>query len=1078
VTVRFVLPPPPADLAERLAAGAAVAWFEDVVIPTYAPGAPEPLPIFSESRVYQGSSGRVYPMPFIESINHEKAPRSWQAVHLENRWVRLMVLPELGGRIHIGFDKVAGYDFIFRNNVIKPALVGLAGPWISGGVEFNWPQHHRPATYMPVSAEIEPAADGSVTVWCTDHDPFTRMRASHGIRLRPDRATIEVRVRLHNRTEDRQTFLWWANVAARSHEQYQAFFPPDVHFVADHARRAITAFPRADRPYYGVDYPSRVDADHPNADRLDYYANITVPSSYMVTSTRDSFFGGYDHRAEAGFVHWADRRIAPGKKLWTWGNAPFGHAWDRQLTDGDGPYVELMAGVFTDNQPDFSFLAPGEIREFSQYWYPISRIGVPLHATTAAALAVRGKPSGLEIGVAAPATHVATIRILHDAITLDEREVMIGPDEPALYEVATSFGVDDVVVEVVDRAQTLARWVAPDDPEAWREPHVATEPPEPEQIATADELYVTGLHLAQYRHPTRDPEPYWREALARDAGDARSLIALASGAYRRGKYNEATDLCQRAISRLTMRNANPPDTEAFYRLGLALVRLGREQEAQDAFGRAEWAAAWAPPARLEQARIDVRAGRYAEGLDRVSTPNTDPRVAAVRVVALRKHGLLSRSVIELQEARQADPRDLWLRHLDGQPIGDDARTLIDVAIELRTVGETTAAADLLRRATRSPSADRGVHAAIVWYLLADTLDRSDQHEEAAQARHAATASDPDLCFPSGLEEFDALVAALAVDASDATALDLLGIWLYDAGRREEALSSWRAAYHFGARRPVLLRNLALATATVGLDENRAAELYDEAIAQDRTRARLLLERDMLGRRLGESAERRLARLEDHRASAAPRDDLVVIGAELLTEVGRPDAALELLSSRQLRAWEGGEGLTLAAWDRACLALARHSLAAGLADEALAWTDRLRAVPESLGEQRHEHAPLAEAHFVRGEVTGDPADWQAGVHDVADPVAHSERPADDATYFVGRCALALRDFDRAECCWSALEVRAAQLRSEPDKIDYFATSVPALSLFGFDPAGTAARAERLAELAADGRSRAAALVGDA
>src|SRR5262249_51540638 len=155
---------------------------------------------------------------------------------------------------------------------------------------------------------------------------------------------------------------------------------------------------------------------------------------------------------------------------------------------------------------------------------------------------------------------------------------------------------------------------------------------------------------------------------------------------------------------------------------------------------------------------------------------------------------------------------------------------------------------------------------------------------------------------------------------------------------------------------------------------------------------------------------------------------------------------EQLCSRQLRAWEGGEGLALAAWDRACLALARRALDEDSPNEAVAWTDRLLAVPESLGEQRHELASLAELHFVRGEATADRSEWQAGVLDAADPVAHPERLADDATYFVGRCALALGDAERAERCWSTLEDRAAQLRSEPDKIDYFATSVPALSLF--------------------------------
>ena len=205
------------------------------------------------------------------------------------------------------------------------------------------------------------------------------------MRPRGDSTLIESEARLANRTDVPQSFLWWANVAARSHERYQSFFPTDVRYVADHARRAITAFPRADRPYYGVDYPA-LAAERPGADRLDVYSNIPVPTSYMVTDTADDFFGGYDHDARAGFVHWADRSIAPGKKQWTWGDGEVGRAWDRHLTDGDGPYVELMAGVFTDNQPDFSWLHPGETRRFRQYWYPIQDIGPAVQATLAAAL--------------------------------------------------------------------------------------------------------------------------------------------------------------------------------------------------------------------------------------------------------------------------------------------------------------------------------------------------------------------------------------------------------------------------------------------------------------------------------------------------------------------------------------------------------------------------------------------------------------------------------------------------------------------------------------------------------------------
>jgi Domain of unknown function (DUF5107) len=134
--------------------GPVKAWEEPVPMRTWMPAAPDRNPLFLEKRVYQGSSGRVYPLPVIDRIETEPQNHLWQAIHLENEHVRFMILPELGGRIHVGLDKSNGYDFFYRQNVIKPALVGLAGPWISGGVEFNWPQHHRPATFMPVETTI------------------------------------------------------------------------------------------------------------------------------------------------------------------------------------------------------------------------------------------------------------------------------------------------------------------------------------------------------------------------------------------------------------------------------------------------------------------------------------------------------------------------------------------------------------------------------------------------------------------------------------------------------------------------------------------------------------------------------------------------------------------------------------------------------------------------------------------------------------------------------------------------------------------------------------------------------------
>ena len=348
------------------------AWREIVSIPTYEIGKAEKNPIFLEKRVYQGSSGVVYPYPVIESIADEPTPHDWNVVFLENEYIKVMVMPELGGRIQMAYDKIRQRHFVYYNHVIKPALVGLVGPWISGGIEFNWPQHHRPTTYMPADSTIEENEDGSVTVWVSEMEKMFHQKGMAGFTLRPGCAYIEIKGVLYNRTDMPQTFLWWANPAVEVNDQYQSVFPPDINAVFDHGKRAVSSFPIATGTYYKMDYSAGVDISN--------YKNIPVPTSYMVAKSQYNFEGGYENDTQAGMLHVADHHVSPGKKQWTWGNGDFGRAWDRALTDEDGPYIELMAGVYTENQPDFTWLMPYEEKTFTQYFMPYRELGIVKNA--------------------------------------------------------------------------------------------------------------------------------------------------------------------------------------------------------------------------------------------------------------------------------------------------------------------------------------------------------------------------------------------------------------------------------------------------------------------------------------------------------------------------------------------------------------------------------------------------------------------------------------------------------------------------------------------------------------------------
>jgi len=586
------------------------AWHEKVIIPTYEIGKPEKNPIFLEKRVYQGSSGAVYPHPVIEKIADKKIDKEWNAVYLENDFVKIMILPQLGGRVQMAYDKTKQRHFVYYNQVIKPALVGLAGPWISGGIEFNWPQHHRPSTYQPVDCKIENNSDGSVTVWCSEIEQMFRTRGMAGFTLYPDKSYLEIKVKLYNRTSQPQTFLWWANPAVHVNDHYQSVFPPDVNAVFDHGKRDVSKFPIATGTYYKMDYSAGVD--------ISRYKNIPVPTSYMAIRSKYNFVGGYENDTKGGLLHVANHHVSPGKKQWTWGNSDFGQAWDRNLTDEDGPYIELMCGVYTDNQPDFSWLMPYEEKSFSQYFMPYRDLGVVKNASKEAMLNLEFEEGKAIVKVYSTGLYPnSTIRLTEKGKILIKENFDLHP--AVSFEKTVPIDVTslkkDFYVEVLDeKGRTLIDW-KPEKEEIKPIPDAAKPAKEPGEIANNEQLYLTGLHLEQYRHATYNPADYYREALDRDPGDVRCNNAMGLLLLRKGQFAQAEPYFKKAIETLTGRNPNPYDGEPLFNLGLCLRYQGKDEEAFEQFYKSVWNAAWMDSGYFQLAQIAAKREDWVEALD-------------------------------------------------------------------------------------------------------------------------------------------------------------------------------------------------------------------------------------------------------------------------------------------------------------------------------------------------------------------------------------------------------------------------------------------------------------------------------
>lgn len=1041
------------------------AWRERIVIPTYAVGEPDLNPVFLEKRVYQGSSGAVYPYPVVESVANEKSPVEYDAVFLENEYLKIMILPQLGGRVQMALDKTNDYHFVYYNRVIKPALVGLAGPWISGGIEFNWPQHHRPSTFHPVDADVIENGDGSWTVWCNEIDRMVGTRGMHGFTLHPGRAYLEIRVRLSNRTPLPETFLWWANPAIHVDEQHQSIFPPDVCAVMDHGKRDVSSFPIATGEYYKVDYSPGTD--------ISRYKNIPVPTSYMAYHSDYNFVGSYDHGRQAGLVHVASHHISPGKKQWTWGCGEFGKAWDRQLTDDDGPYIELMCGAFTDNQPDFSWLSPGEEKSFSQYFMPYKGVGVIKNATVDAVvgLEVDGSRIVSRVYVTAEQRGAHVVLSAGDNVLLDERfdasphghrefqAKWIGPGQAPELQLAVFDAAGKELVnyrarkhdtEVPEPAQAIAR---------------------PEEIASNELLYLAGLHLEQYRHATRQPEDYFREALARDPGDCRCNLALGRILYRRGQYRASEDHFRAAVERATRHNPNPADAECHYNLGLALVAQENFDAAEDAFQKSTWHtdcqdSAWFQLARIASRRAEWQAAveLALRCLDRNGQHHQARHLLVVALVEQQRFNE-ARKLVEAELS--VDPFNFGVLFeaaftLGGnwdrcdQRLRDHSHNYLELAIDYAAAGQYMRAIAVLQRYLDRVAGQPDTP--LVYYYLADFQERLGNSAEALQNSRLGARIHRTGFFPNRREDLAVLQSAVARLPGDYRAWCDIGNLLYAKRRYDEGIRAWEEARDLAADFPQPRRNLGLAYFNQRRDVDAAWKALEEAFHLNRDDARVLYELDQLAKRLNHDAEERLDRLQSHHDCVARHDGLSIERITLLNQIGLHEEARQCLLERQFHPWEGGEGKVSSQYVLSLTELAQHAIAEEKYGDAIDLLEQALAWPDSLGEgklagiqENNIHYWLGQAHRLLGHERLAEEWLERASYGLSEPSSmqyYNDQPP-EMIFYQGLAHRALgREHEAVRRFETLVRYGQAHLDDEV-AIDFFAVSLPDFLVFDAD-----------------------------
>ena len=917
---------------------------EKLVIPTYLEPEKEPMPMFAENRVHQRSSGRPYPNKIVLKVDREnRVDKEYTVIRMENEYICVYILPEIGGRVYAAKDKTTGYDFFYKQHVIKPALIGVLGSWVSGGVEFNWPFHHRASGFMPCDYSVEYKNDGSVICWLSEHDPIDRMKGMVGIVLRPDSAYFETRMKLYNRTPLRHSFLWWENAAVPVHEKYRIFFPKDVTYVNFHYLKSRANYPIAGNCVFnGIDMPEPRD--------ISWHKNTREATSYFASASKYDFFGGYDYEKDCGVVHIGNHHLSPGKKMFTWAYNQLSKSWENALTDTDGQYAELMAGSYSDNQPDFAWLEPYETKIFSQYWYPISKIGTPCFANLNGAVNIeRENGKGILKIQSTKCFENAEITITENGKQIFTVTADLNPAAPLEFDLGEVGEYLKITVTASDKRVIESLEEAADD---FKMPDPIEDTPSAEKLKTVQELYLAGVHVAQYRDPAVYPDAYWLEALRRDPDHIPSLIAMADYRYRLYDYATAYNYIKKAIKNLTFLNAHPESGKAYFVCGLILEAMERRDEAYDYFYKAAWSGTSYDTAMTRIAALDLYNKDYEKAVEHSENAlsrNTHNRLAmAIKVIALKNLNLDDEAEGIIKSALENDKLDHFMRYLAAEESdlseffdimdSSPSQTCLDITFDLADMGEFKRAIYLLEALVKA-RADEGVKA--VYFTLADLkkLINEDNAEYLSLAERGEIGNT--FLFRAG--ELKALKTA----EKSLVATELLGNLYYSKRRINEARECFEVVLKEDNSNVTVLRNLAVLYFNYDGKTTEPLEMMKKAVAHNPDSEELIYEAVVLMDKLSVNAKEKVEFLEQRR-NIITRDDILTELAKAYNQADMPEKSLEVLLNHNFVPCEGGEHAIADQYIFANFNLAQKKLENEDYEEALKYLRTAQVLPQNLG----------------------------------------------------------------------------------------------------------------------------------
>ncbi len=890
---------------------------QSVVLPTYTVAPPEKNPIFFRDEAFQGASRHYYPLKMNDQYINERVMQPWKHLFLENEYIEVAVTPEIGGKLYYAKDKTKDYYFIYKNNVVKPSNIGMTGAWVSGGIEWCVLHHHRASTYLPLDYTTTENEDGSKTIWVAEYEPRHGMRWTVGVTVFPGKSYFKAEGRVYNASPFTHSFLYWANVATHTNENYQTIFPPSSQVVTYHSKTDFTTWPVSNDVFRGSDFTAGVD--------ISWWKNTRESNSFFVHELREDFMGGYDHGKNSGTVHFGDHNIVKGAKLWQWGSGPRGQATEARLTEDDGPYVELMVGAFSDNQPDYSWIRPYEVKKWEHYWYPVRGIQGFKYANLNGAVNLEERSdNSVFLG------YYSTQKVKDAKVILQmrgeivfEKNIEISPDRPfaETIQLKGAFELNDLNTQLIDASsnellveyQPIVQDPVDELPEPWKG-YVS-----PEKLQTVEEIYLTGKRVEQFYAPRYNHMDWYMEALKRDPGDIRTNTAVGNHYLKSGDYQAARYYLDKAIERLTNDYTRPSNCEALYLQGVVLKSLGLYEEAIDMLYRASWDYAHHSAAYFQLAQISVQKHDYAKALQQIneslSTNTRNNRAVALKASLLRKLGQFSQAIAVIEQLKEFDPLDfrlqneryLMAKESDKHSLADSLlkvmnkemrdfdENYLELAVGYLNDGLPGEAEQVLLMFTgKNPLFD---------YYLGHIAAKNSLTQEAIARFKTAAEQSVDYIFPHRLETVEVLKTAIGLNPSDGNAYYYIGNILYDK-QPEFAIENWKIAVEKNPDLAIAFRNLGWGYYRHYRNIPQAISYYEKAMAITEEEAIYYAELDALHELNNSTVEKRLKVFRGQNEVVKNRDDAFIRQIAVLTLAGHTENAVEYLEGVEFAYREG------------------------------------------------------------------------------------------------------------------------------------------------------------------------------